>query len=225
MKHLALFDMDGTLIDSRQLYFNGIPYITKKWLDMEISMEENMDLWGYDVLKWFERFTTQKGPGFLSLAKEMYADFEKWYIENHASMATCFEGFEKIFQVLKNSDYLIGIVTTRPQPRAELAYSLPWGGMIDFVIGGDRVENRKPAPDSINLAIELEGAQGGNHFYLGDAKTDILAARQSKYKVLSLAALWGSENPEALINANPDHLFKTVEDFNNWLISDFLTEK
>ncbi len=65
--------------------------------------------------------------------------------------------------------------------------------MIDFVVGGDRVENRKPAPDSIDYAIEISKAEEGEHFYLGDNKSDMLAAQQSKYKVKSLAALWGSK--------------------------------
>ena len=88
-----------------------------------------------------------------------------------------------------------------------------------FVVGGDLVEKRKPAPDSINYAVELNNAEEGSHFYLGDNDTDIFAARDSKYQVASIGGIWGAEHPDRLRASEPDHLFQSVSDYTQWFIS------
>ena len=221
MKKLALFDLDGTLIDTRDLYFVGIPKVTKKFLDLEIRMQENMDLWGKDVKVWFKRFIEQKGIEDDDLNDKMYDSFEKWYIDNHSDVVEYYNGIDDVLSLLKRKGWTIGIITTRPQHRAELANQLRWGHYIDFIIGGDRVTNRKPAPDSVNLAIEIEGADNCKAFFMGDNASDIMAAKSSKYDVKSFAALWGSEKPKALLDSEPDMKFSSVEEFQNWIKLDY----
>ena len=48
--------------------------------------------------------------------------------------------------------------------------------MFSVVIGADKVEKSKPAPDMILLASETAGTPIGNVVYVGDQSTDIRAA-------------------------------------------------
>ena len=219
MSNLALFDLDGTLIDSSELYFIGVPMIVHEFLNIRVKPSQFMDLWGQDAKRWLIRFAEQEERFSEGLVTEMYAAFERWYSENHAEYIKYYDGVEQLLAEINETGTKIGIVTTRPQQRAELAFDLSWGAYIDFVVGGDLVKKRKPAPDSIDYAIESNNAESGKHFYLGDNASDVIAAQNSNYDVTSVGGLWGAERRESLIESNPEYLFETVDGFRNWCIS------
>ena len=49
--------------------------------------------------------------------------------------------------------------------------------LIDEVIGGDKVKDSKPSPDGLNMAIRNSKIDLKNTLYVGDSKSDGLAAR------------------------------------------------
>jgi len=60
---------------------------------------------------------------------------------------------------------------------------------FDVLVGGDEVEHHKPAPDGIHLACERLAVEPSRAAYVGDAPTDLEAARRSG--ALAVAAAWG----------------------------------
>ena len=68
---------------------------------------------------------------------------------------------------------------------------------FDVLVGGDEVPHHKPAPDGIHLACKRLGVAPGRAAYVGDAPTDLEAARRSG--ALAVAAGWG-------------HLFRAEEE-------------
>lgn len=222
MENLALFDLDGTLINTNDLLFEGIPHVIKKFLGINVAKEDYIDLWGLDINLIFSRFSKRANKYSSNNIEAMFSFYEDWYIENHAKHVQDYEGIREILEFLKhNKNMKIGIVTTRTLKRANMVYDLEWGHLVDFVVGGDMVANKKPAPDSINFAVESMNAQDGSHFFIGDNKSDILAAKGSSYQVASLGALWGAENPEDLKSANPDRMFTDPHSFYRWLANEY----
>lgn len=215
---ILMLDLDGTLVDSKNLYFVGVPIVVKRFLGLNIKPGDFMDLWGQGIQSIFIRFIGEN-QNKQKLLFEMHEYFEEWFIKNHDSCVSEYKGIKSAIKNIKDKGYTVGIVTNRPQKRAELAYGLSFGGFIDFIIGGDRVAKKKPAGDIINLGVEVNNGEKGYHFYLGDNALDIDAARNSKYNVASLGALWGCEKPKDLILAKPKRLFNTVGEFNRWFCS------
>lgn len=222
MENLAMFDLDGTLIDTSDLLFEGIPHVIKEFLGINVAKEEYIDLWGLDINLIFTRFAKRANKYSSRKIDAMFSFYEDWYIKNHAKYVKPYEGIREVLEFLKHDKYMkIGIVTTRTLKRANMAYDLEWGHLIDFVVGGDMVAHKKPAPDSINFAVESLNAQAGSHFFIGDNKSDILAAKSSSYKVASLGALWGAEHPADLKSENPDKVFTDPHSFYHWLASEY----
>ena len=63
----------------------------------------------------------------------------------------------------------------------------------------------------------LTGIKKDEMIYVGDAPSDIIASR--KVGIPVVAAAWAhSSEPEKLQEMNPDELFYTVKDFEDWLI-------
>jgi phosphoglycolate phosphatase-like HAD superfamily hydrolase len=110
-------------------------------------------------------------------------------------------------------------VTTRPAVRAELIYELSWSRHIDFVVTGDQVNNRKPAPDSLDLAIAKYAMDNeGISVYLGDNSIDVEASKASRNKIISAGALWGSAKRDQLLRSKPDKVFYTFREFSSWIL-------
>jgi HAD superfamily hydrolase (TIGR01549 family) len=203
-----MFDLDGTLVDTSSLYLEGVPQVVRRHLGRDIDVSDYMDLWGHDVRQWFARAAGEERDAAVDA---MYADFEAYYIANHQRCPD-YLGVAEALESLKSRGHRVGIVTTRPQRRAELVRELPWAPAIDFVVGGDRVKHRKPAPDSLDFAIAryCGTGQAWSHVYIGDNASDIVAAKASRYPVTSVAALWGCRDRESLLAAGPDRACESV---------------
>jgi HAD superfamily hydrolase (TIGR01549 family) len=225
----VMFDLDGTLVDTSALYLQGVPLVVYRHLHQEINVDEYADLWGHDVRQWFARAvakhahdgaTTRASLTANQLIDDMYAEFEEFYIANHGACPVYAAIAEGLTQ-LKADGHIIGVVTTRPQRRADLVYEFEWAAHIDFVIGGDRVARRKPFPDALDLAVALHRNADSDamNLYVGDNAIDIQAARASRHPIVSVAALWGARDADALIAAHPDHRFDSFRDFADWLSS------
>ena len=60
---------------------------------------------------------------------------------------------------------------------------------VDVLVGGDMVDRPKPAPDGLYLAAALLEVSAHDLVYIGDAPTDLQAARAAG--ALAAAASWG----------------------------------
>lgn len=82
--------------------------------------------------------------------------------------------------------------------------------LISVVVGGDEVTRPKPAPDGILEACRRLGCSPSSTAYLGDAPTDLLAARAAG--ACSVAAGWGHlYSPEASADITLTHPGQIVE--------------
>ncbi len=75
---------------------------------------------------------------------------------------------------------------------------------------------RKPAPDSVLLALEkLGGCPVDKALYIGDSDVDIETARNSGIKCIS--ASWGFKDREVLERLNPGAIIDAPAELYNYL--------
>ncbi len=216
---LLMLDVDGTLLDTQALFFEGMPRITERFLGMAVSREEILAWWSRHSREHIEDLARRHGDGSEALVDAMYGAFQEYYALNHNLKATAFDGVEEFLPKLRAIAHKLGIVTTRSRERAELVLDLPWGKHFDFLVCSDDVKHRKPAPDSLDFAVERYGDGAMEHIYLGDAESDMRAARASRYRITAAAALWGPQENERVLATAPDLAFETFGAFGEWLIT------
>lgn len=172
MLKAVLFDMDGVLIDSIEVWKKLFKFTLKHFGRKEISEEEFMNnVWARDMLTI--------GPKYFSgIELKKVLDFYFSHFLNFKEHLKVFPHSRDVLEKTKKLGLKIGIVTNTFHHLTEKL--LKYTNLIDYcdiVIGADQARKGKPAPDGILLACKKLGAKPEEAFYVGDTQQDIDAGR------------------------------------------------
>jgi len=207
-----IFDLDGTLIDSRE--------------DLAISVNSLLNELGYDPLP-LEQISSYIGNGANKLAErslkavgaiesmedqnfnELYDRLLYYYGQNLANKSTVYPG---VYQVLeKLSDHPMALVTNKPdrftQPVLE-AFNLDT--FFSFIAGGDTYDQKKPDPYPLKMAMQSLHVAPDHCVMIGDGDTDIQAGQAAGMN--TIAALYGYRSHTILKKLNPDYTVQSFRD-------------
>jgi len=183
----ALFDLDGTLLDSapdmlatvnRMLDSRGRPPVTLADIRPVVSR-------GARAMASVA-FPELDADGVVALVPE----FLSVYGEELGRHSAPFDGVEAMLATLDAAGTRWGIVTNKPEGLARrILPQLGWQDRCAVLIGGDTLAERKPHPLPLLHAAEAIGLAPSACVYVGDDARDILAARAAGMP--SIVALWG----------------------------------
>lgn len=193
-----LFDMDRTLIDSKDLI--------NKTLRKLFLQEQGRDMDEQQLMRFHGM------PARLVLAEinphRVEALFEHTIrIMREMRPGThLFPGTRKMLHGLHRQGYLLGAITSASRVEMEDAreyyrldpYFQAW-------ISSDDVKNPKPDPEPVRRALELLGPSPDEVLVIGDTTYDMLSGKAAS--TLVGAAMWGAKDPEGLLRVNPDYVF------------------
>lgn len=178
-----VFDMDGTLVDSTHALPE--PFIAA------VRASRAPELRPEDVIAHYA-----SGPPKVILnrllQREITNNENDLYHRNLERFARRIEPYPQVRELVKGIAIAapVGVFTGASLRAAEII--LGEAGLLSFfstVVGGDQVQNPKPAPDGIIVAAERMGMKPHELAYIGDAPVDLAAARNSG--AVAIAAGWG----------------------------------
>lgn len=195
-----IFDFDGVIIDSfkvqEKALLESYQMIMKEG---EPSLEEFFSYSGDSI----ENIFCQMG-----LPLTMVEPYKKISREN-IDCITVFEGIVELLVNLKKQGYKVGLCTGKNRERTvEILKYLDLSQYFDVVICSDDVARPKPAPDSLELAIQSLGIDQSDAVMVGDAPNDIKCAKGLKVK--SIAVTWGEIEQAVLEQEQPDCIANNV---------------
>lgn len=184
---LALFDLDGTLLDSAPDMLatvnvlraeRRLPPMALAALRPHVSKGARAMLAaGFPHLEASEREAMV--PAFLAA-----------YERELARHGAPFDGIEAMLGALEADGARWGIVTNKPEYLARrLLQLLGWDARCAVLVGGDTLPVRKPDPEPLLHAARALGVAPQACVYVGDDERDIVAARAAGMP--SVVALWG----------------------------------
>lgn len=184
---VALFDLDGTLLDSAPDMLATVN---------AMRAERGRGPMALDALR------PHVSKGARAMLAAAFADVavetrESWvpeflavYERELGRHGAPFEGIETMLGALEAAGSRWGIVTNKPEYLARLLLSLlGWESRCAVLIGGDTLAARKPDPLPLTVAAERLGVAPSACVYVGDDERDIVAARAAGMP--SVVALWG----------------------------------
>jgi len=204
MKTHVIFDLDGTLIDSKA-------EILATYLKVfEVIKPENPP----DVkrLNYGSTINDLLGtvyktdPDKIPEAKKMFASI---YDNSDYTDTTIYEGVTETLRLLKNSGATLHIATNkRWLPTKRILEIKGISDFFDQIMANEMQPGITPTKKEM-IAMIKENAGFEKGFMVGDSMTDIIAGNDEK--LVTIAVTYGYENEKVLLTANPRFIIDRFE--------------
>jgi len=196
---LAVFDFDGTIIESKSDIATLANMFRKTKGLLPKPIEEIRGYIGDGVSKLLERAAPEIEN--VSQFKQEYLDL---YLNNPVIKTELFPNVKETLFTLRDRKYILAILTNKPE--LITIKILNYFGMSEFfhiVIGEDSLSARKPDPITLNYIINELQADINQTFMIGDGINDVLVAKNAGVKQIYCKYGYGN-NEEIIDKLDPD---------------------
>jgi phosphoglycolate phosphatase len=191
---LFLFDLDGTLINSRSDIAGSLNLALARLGLLSLSESQVTDFVGDGIQKLVERAlreTTGRDPAAM-LIQEGIRLFREEYT-NHLLDKTCL--YPHVTEALDSLSWAkFAVVSNKPQSLSQrILEGLEIANRFSIILGGDSIQNRKPDPESLLKAMKFCGALPSETAMVGDSAVDIEAGKAAGVTTCGLLGGYRSE--------------------------------
>jgi phosphoglycolate phosphatase len=205
---LVVFDLDGTLIDSKVDLANAVN-ATRRDLGLEPLPDSLVFSYvgnGAPVL-----IRKALGDGY---PEEQYQRslqfFLQYYREHMLDHTRLYPGVREALDRMRAAGVLMAVLTNKPvRFSRDLIRGLGVADHFAVVYGGNSFETKKPHPEGLETLMRELGARPETTLVVGDSAVDVRTARNAG--VRSCGVTWGFQ-PETLAEEPPDVTVENVEE-------------
>jgi len=196
---LLIFDLDGTLIDSKQDLVDSVNAL-RRWAGLApLAVEQISSYVGNGAPMLVRRALPDFPEHDLPPALRFFLDY---YREHMLDSTTLYPGVRETLDRLHAADVPLAILTNKP---VRFSVHLMEGLGLDLhffrIYGGNSLAEKKPHPQGIDMLVEEAGADRARTIMVGDSAVDILTARNAQ--VRGCGVRWGFQ-PETFAHTPPD---------------------
>jgi HAD superfamily hydrolase (TIGR01509 family) len=195
-----ILDMDGTLLDSRQMHLKAWKILLRKY---RVERTES------DILAHFGKTTEE-------IARNVFPaeyDFRKMGAEKDEIFITLipdvdiFQGVPQLLKNFRQKGYRLCLASSNPRKTIQTIishFNLP----VDNLVSIEDIIHGKPAPDMIIAAASKLNLSIAECIAVGDTPYDIQAAKAVNCKIV--AVLTGGYSEQTLKEFNPDYILPSI---------------
>jgi len=204
---LLIFDLDGTLVDSRLDLANSVNAMLRHYKKPELPNEVIGSYIGNGAPMLVRR--SLGDPDDETFVQEALLYFMSYYREHKLDTTYVYDG---IFHALDaivasrngNSAVKMAVLSNKPVvPSRGIVESLGLGKYFFQVYGGNSFHTKKPDPVGVAALLEEAGARAEETAIIGDSDVDMITARNAG--IYSVGVTYGLA-PHTLDDAPPDVL-------------------
>ena len=176
MPSAIMFDLDGTLIDSRADLATGVN-LTRR--DLGLPPLEAALIAGYvgEGVRTLLTRALPECPGRLEEALELN---HRHYCEHLLDETRLYPGVAPALAHLRDAGFRLAVVTNKPRPFTDLILEgLGVAPLLSAVVGGGDCPRLKPDPAPLRLALEQSQTTPEGSWMVGDHFTDLEAGRRA----------------------------------------------
>jgi len=179
MPHGIIFDLDGTLIDSRADLALAVN-LTRAELDLPpIAQAQVVGFVGEGVRRLLSRAIPER-PELLAQALEIN---ERHYRAHLLDQTRLYPGVAEALETFRQRGLRLMVVTNKPREFTGLILEgLGIQGLMAAVVGGGDGPGLKPDPAPLRLALDRAGCAAAGSWMAGDHFTDLEAGRRAGLK-------------------------------------------
>ena len=208
----VIFDIDGTLVDSNYLHvqawaltFAEAGHPVESWrIHRSIGMGSSQllgELLGDDVDRLHEQVTEGHSARYAQMSDQLRA----------------FDGARELVRAISQRGALAVLSTSAvPDELERLRDLLELEEVLDAVTGAGDVQDAKPEPELVQVALDKAGVEAGRAVFVGDSVWDVVAASRAGVPTVGLRT-GGSSEAELLaagavaVYDGPAHLLAELD--------------
>lgn len=183
-----LFDLDGTLIDTKSLYLEAYRQAVEPYVRKELTREDIMALRPTSEIAFLRAVVDPED--FDACLDAFYTAYETLHADRFHGV---YDGVHEMLGSIRRAGIRLGLVTGKSRRSWEItrvvADSLE---PFDILVFDDDVRAPKPDPHGLELAVAGLGVEPGRAAYVGDTLSDMEAARAGGLR--PIAALWAFDD-------------------------------
>jgi phosphoglycolate phosphatase len=212
---LMLFDLDGTLIETAPEITDALNDTLRRF-NLPPSNQAQVERWiGHGTQELLVQALAQQGgttvsvvraASSLQLARE---EFERCYIQRCGTRSRLYPHVIETLHLLRKQGIKLAVVTnkeSRYTQRVLAAHGLL--PMLDRVISGDSLPQRKPDPAGVVDCLDHFGVHRDRALFIGDSSIDVATARAAAVPVWLVP--YGYNMGQPILASEPDSL---ISDF------------
>lgn len=209
---LAIFDVDGTLVDSQAIISSTMQTAFEKAGAQPPSRAEILSLVGLSLPRMIANLTRDLGD---DVSNDILAYYKVGFVDAVARQgeAPLYDGVEDGLKRLQQNGITLGIATGKSQRGLDrLIGALRWGSLFSTLQCADHHPS-KPHPSMVRRALLETATEPDRAVVVGDTSFDLEMARNGE--VRSLGVSWGYHPTEVLLEAGAETVaddFATIVD-------------
>ena len=216
----ALFDLDGTILDSIGIYYQIIEIVFKR-LDIPMpSREKIREAAKNGDFDWGRLFPENRPKEKDRLIKKTRGIIAEIYPNLFEKRVKLIPEAKETLEALSQKGIKLGVVTSTPRQNMTVKlHPLVDSGinnLLEVIIHADDVPRKKPAPDPLLECSKRLGILPNDCMYVGDARTDIQAGKAAGMKTVGV--LTGFDDREALSRENPEAVIDSIASLKDILV-------
>jgi len=205
-----IFDLDGTLIDSKLDIANSVNFARGDLGLPSLPLETIANAVGDGVQSLIERILE---PENRNLKQKILSRFKAHYGKHLLDNTVVSPGAREILVHFQNKKK--GVLTNKPsQFTLEILEGLGLKSSFGIVQCGDQPEGRKPETAGINRILDFFQVKPDKAVIVGDSPIDIQTGRAAS--VLTCGVLDGFASKEVLDQSNPDVLIGKLSELKEY---------
>ena len=203
---LLIFDLDGTLVDSRIDLSNSVNAMLRHYSRPELPAEVIASYIGNGAPMLVRRALGD--PDDENFVQEALLYFMAYYREHKLDTTYVYPGIEQALEAIRTrgngNSPRMAVLSNKPVgPSRGIVDALGLGRFFFQVYGGNSFHTKKPDPAGVQALLAESGARAAETVIIGDSDTDMITARNAG--IYSLGVTYGLA-PHTLEDAPPDVL-------------------
>lgn len=184
---IAIFDMDGTILNTIEDLADTMNYCLKKHGMPQRSLSEIKSFVGNGIRRLIELAVPEGTDAIVSA--DIYAGFIQYYKEHCAIKTRPYEGITELLQTLRYNGILTAVVSNKADYAVHMLCKDYFDGLFDYCIGDREGIRRKPHPDSVFSVMKHFNVNPDEAVYIGDSEVDYQTAVNAGIDLIMVS--WG----------------------------------
>ncbi len=206
-----IFDLDGTLVDSRQDLLEAIFWLLRELRHPTPSADEVISNVGLGVRHLVQSSLPEDVSEDEGALREAVDLFREHYAAHLADRTRPYPGIEQALETMASAETPAWVLTNKPGYMARaLVEALELDRLLGGVLGAGDVPGHKPDPVGLlEICGRLE-LHPSRAWYVGDMEIDVRTARAAGCKAGLVT--WGYEGEASVKIAKPDRVIRSPDE-------------